>query len=102
MNKIEELESRIRELQSELQTEQAKLNSYKSLAPMQKLATDLHREFCCSNHIDECAWHYAAINDFTRSDKAVWLKHAKRVLIMLDNYHKSWALDIAAKRTSLE
>lgn len=57
------IEKKIENLQKQLAEEQAKLKAHRLLSDTEKLAIDLHNQFCHHNHTDGCSWLYHMKDD---------------------------------------
>lgn len=75
----QDINSRIKALQKELEKLEEEKKALESLSDEQKLALKLHDIFCRHDHVEGCSWFYeieSGIHKWERSEHLEWLRKA--------------------------
>lgn len=82
-DRMSEIDRAIEKLREDSDLLKIELDHLKAMAPVERLAVELHELLCHANHADGCGWHYEinkGIHDWARGDHARWRSRALSTL----------------------
>lgn len=74
---MESRTQKIKRLREEIESLEMEEQEEMKLSPVQRMAIELHRYLCHSNHIDECGWDYE--KDWQGYAHKRWLDTAEKL-----------------------
>lgn len=87
-DRMSEIDRAIEKLREDSDLLKIELDHLKTMAPIGRLAIELHELLCNANHADGCGWLYEidnGIHDWARGDHVRWRSRAISALNVLSN-----------------